>query len=156
MTESMAPADNICGPVALANAAGLTYKQVKAAWQGWRGNRTDSPWHHLRACRNLKLRMRIVTCGDILAYRVPDGRCVVLLHSQDSPLLGQHWARVLGTAAGGGVRLDWGDGREKIARPAAFIEAYSAATPACAYVVGEGDVPTLTLYQRLYCWVTSL
>ena len=150
--------DNDCGPAALAYAANLPYEQVMAAWGRFRGNRSDSPWHHDMVMARLGIRRRIVTCQEICDHQVPPDRTVVLVHDWDrtgDAMLDQHWCVVAPAALGGQVYLHMGDGRVRWWTISDFFGLYARATPACAYVVGDGDVPTLTWYQRLYCWLTT-
>lgn len=160
-----------CGPAAIAAASGLPYEQVMAAWPSkFRGNLQDSPLHHKATLRNLGLRQRVVTCGDILAGRCPAGLTIVLLHSLDNPatplpedLLQQHWvvvARVdpaVPSQAQARVFVHWGDGTLKAFAAEAFQVVYAGGPvsgPACAYVIGEGEVPRMTLAERLYLWLS--
>jgi hypothetical protein len=146
---------NDCGPAALSAVTNLSYEQVMAAWGTFRGNRSDSPWHHDWVMARLGVRRRIVTCGEIVSGACPPGRSVVLLHDRQSPLLTQHWAVLVGGAEPGTVRFDMGTGAIKQWTHAEFAKIYAGATPACAYVVCDGEVPTLTWYRRLYCWLTT-
>lgn len=146
--------DSDCGPAALSAATGLPREEVDDAWGWWRGDRTDSPWHHDAAMARLGVTRRVVTCGEICSGGAVPGRTVVLIHSKGSPILGQHWIVFAGLDAAGRVGLHMGDGRTLWFDQAVFAARYSGGAPACAYEVGRGDVPRVPWYQRLYMWVT--
>lgn len=167
MSTYLMRSKNDCGPAAIAAAASLPYEQVMAAWPSkFRGDAQDSPLHHKSALRNLGLRQRIVTLGDILAGQCPGGLTIILLHASDNPatllpedLLNQHWVVLARIEPGSPSRVfvQWGDGTLKAFNVAAFGQAYAggrASGPACAYVIGEGEIPRLSLAERAYLWLT--
>jgi hypothetical protein len=135
-----------------------------SAWGGtFRGNRSDSPLHHSRAIRNLGngWGQKIITCGDILAGRAEPDRTVILIHSPSSPLLKQHWCILAPDSAPGRVHLYLGEvaGQANWYSHEDFEKLYSASIPACAYTVGQGagfPVPSLSRWQRFWCWWTTL
>ena len=151
-----------CGVSALASASGLPYEQVAGAFDALNGDRrddlNDSPWHHDAAMRRLRIRSRIVTCGDILAGRTCPRRVVVLVHDPASPLLRQHWVTInwvdLPRAR---VNLWWGlpATPERAVSFDTFRQLYSAGAPACAYEVGVGTVRGLPWYSRAWVWLTE-
>lgn len=147
--------DTDCGPAALSAAADVEYDRVMAAWpHGFRGNASDSPWHHDAAMAALGIKRRIATCMQILMGSCPENKTVVLLHAFDNPLMNQHWA-VLAGSSGGIVSMHMGNGQIKVFNQTQFEQLYCGATPACAYVVGEGEVPRLSWYQRAWLWLSS-
>lgn len=147
--------DNDCGPAALSAASGLPYEQVMAAWPyGFAGNASDSPWHHDASMAALGIKRRIATCQEIIAGQCADNRTVVLIHAFDNPLMSQHWA-VLSGVTDSLVGLHMGNGQIKLFTITQFEQLYSGATPACAYVSGEGEVPVLAWYQRAWLWLSA-
>lgn len=151
--------DTDCGPAALSAASGLPYEQVMAAWGTFRGNRSDSPWHHDWVMQRLGLRRRIVTCGEIIAGECPPDRTVILVHDWDKSggdaLTDQHWVVLAPGAPPGQIYLHIGDGKVRWYTHDQFRRLYAASTPACAYIVGAGEVPTLSWYQRAWLWLSA-
>lgn len=155
--------DNDCGPAALSAAADVGYDIVMRAWPyGFGGNASDSPWHHDQALANLGLRRRICTLGEILDGKCPVDRTVILFHLGDrlqEQALRQHWV-VLKNVSPTQVEVWNGQGPENgpgwwTMSVDDFKNHYAAASPACAYVVGEGSIPVLAWYQRAWLWLSS-
>lgn len=140
----------------------ITRECINAAWGGrFRGNASDSPWHHDRCIRSLGMRRRICTCGEIVTNAVPTGRTIVLVHDVTSTLgsfLRQHWVIYAATRADGKLGFFWGETATgvKWLTPDEFALAYSAGSPSAAYVLGDGETPELSRWQRFYCWLTTL
>ena len=86
-------------------------------------------------------------------------KTIVLIHGTGgvlNALTKQHWAVLAPGAPAGQVYLYLGD----IAQPhwytvEQFQKLYSGGTPACAYVVGECEVPVLSWRQRVWLWVSA-
>lgn len=151
-----------CGPAAISRATGINIRQVKAAWPGggWPKrdepaacNAVDSPLHHDEVLRRLGVRRRIIPCGLILDDHDLAGRVVMLAHGES--LADQHWVVLTGRRLDGRLIFDWLDGTERELRRKEVEEWYSRGTPACAYVVGEGEIPRVSLLTRIYLYITG-
>lgn len=149
--------ENDCGPAALVAATSRSYEEIMAAWPSrFLGNDDDSPWHHDGCLAKLEIPRRIVTCGEILDCKCPTDRTIILLHALNNPYLTQHWAVLAAVdPLTQRVSIHMGDGESPRAFSFdTFTKLYAGGAPACAYVVGEGDVPRLSWYKRLYLVIT--
>jgi hypothetical protein len=158
---------NDCGPVAVANATGSPLATVLDRWPTpFRGNDDDSPLHHKGVLAKMGTPWRIVNCGQILQGECPNEKTVILLHALDNPdtwmpedLLNQHWVTLKEIDSQGRICVHNGKGGVWPFPPIAFNKVYAGRRgigPHCAYVVGQGEVPRLSLWERLYLWATSL
>ena len=160
-----------CGPQSIrsaAVAAGVlaepeAYQQILANWPyGWHDcNSDDSPIHHDAVLSALGSKRRVIDCGTILRGEAPPEKTVILIHGTGgvlNALTKQHWCVLAPGAPAGQIYLYLGQvaGQMHTYSHEKFAELYSGALPACAYVVGEGEVPVLTWRQRLWLWAASL
>ena len=158
-----------CGPVALGNALGIDPYIVRHSWPAtWKNPKSDmmlwlipldTPWHHIRWLDKQGIQGVVFsnTWEDFRA-RVKPGRTVVLLHDPKSPLLRQHWARIVSIDSEGFL-IDMRGSNKVIQRftNSELEEHMISGWPFCAYTVGgpPRDLPRLNWWQRLLLWVTK-
>lgn len=145
-----------CGPAAeldILNRLGIniTYEELIKKWgfpkRATLANLRDSPGAHWRVLRSLGTPRKLITLNDILNNNFKPDFTMVLVHLPENPLLYQHWT-IVHKVTETDVFLHWGlpdpIGSLNPAEPKRFsreefTKMYADATPACAFVVGEGD-----------------
>lgn len=119
-----------CGPVAqynaiqkLDNAPNIPFDGFLRVWKfpntgTVQDNARDQPGDHLATLRRLNILHRRVTLEDLLTFKCPPGKTVVLLHNSENPILTQHWARfVIYDRLSGLFNFDWGNGKSRRLTP---------------------------------------
>jgi hypothetical protein len=141
-----------CGPVSsynavqkLDNAPKISFEEFLAVWQFPNtgtafDNTRDQPGDHLATLRKLNILHRRVTLGDLLNFKCPPGKTVVLLHNPKDPILTQHWARFVSYDRLSGLfHFDWGNGKSRGLTPEVLRREFEAGKPDYAYCVGEAE-----------------
>jgi hypothetical protein len=158
-----------CGPVALGNALGVDPRIIRNSWPStWKHPSSDmklwvlpldTPWHHIQWFTKQGYTNVLFgdTWEDFVAHVKPE-RTVVLLHKPESPLLKQHWARIVAIDAEGFL-VDM-QGSNRIIRRfthSDFKDYMCSGWPFSYYVVGglNRALPKLTWWQRLLLWITK-
>jgi hypothetical protein len=158
-----------CGPVALGNAIGIDPYIVRHSWPAeWKNPKSDmmlgiipldTPWHHIQWMT--KQGYTTVVFSDTwedLCGRMKPERTVILMHDPSSPLLKQHWARIVGIDSEGFLVDMRGSNRviQRFTR-SQLKEYLCSGWPFSAYTVGgpPRDLPRLNWWQRLLLWITK-
>jgi hypothetical protein len=157
-------ADYDCGPSASTfagiNAESLTnipvnYEKVLENWDGEFDNKfddnfVDSPWHHWCLFEKIGIKISLVYCEKILRGEAKNNRTVILIHDEKEPLLNQHWVVLHSVSVENQmIRLHYGNGKIWAIDFDKFRRMYKAGSPACAYIVGEGNLK-VRWYHKLY------
>lgn len=133
----------------------VSYEELSKKWafpkREFLANLRDSPGAHWRILRSYKVPWRLTNLGEILSGKYKPDYTVVLVHNLKSPLstvLVQHWTSIHEVTETH-VFLNWGVPNEetpdlppksKKFTHEDFGKMYYKGLPACAFIVGEGDM----------------
>jgi hypothetical protein len=152
---TMKPDNNICGPVAIANALQMPIENVLV--DGWNdtfyGNDDDSVWHHEAALKRLGYGIQRKTFIDLLECNFTPGKTLLCMLVNDADPTSYHWFTLYEGTLRGVAVLD-GIKASKISISWERIKS-GWGIAATAYEINNAP-ESLSWYKRLWVWLTSV
>jgi len=150
-----------CGLAALSFASGINYDVMKDAWDfpntnDVRDDLRDNPGSHFRVLDKLNISYRKVSVSTILDNRgtYTSDKILMLLHSEKSPYLMQHWV-VLHRVTDHYVYYHDGMNGVKKTRKDKMRTMLELGWPECAYEINQPKLGNNNLW-KLWDWILSI